>query len=110
MLIIDAAHLGETPGARRWLELDEVDGLSASTHTLPPTVLGQFLQTELGAKVSLLAIQPEQLEFGAPPSAAMSNVACAPSGPNTYACASASSERPKRFSSRQPTSPAAKLL
>lgn len=61
---IDAAVLGEEPGAVAWLDWRQADGLSASTHTLPPSVLATFLQTDLGCEVRILGIQPAQLEMG----------------------------------------------
>jgi len=58
VLEIDAAHLGEAPGTTRCVDWREADGLSASTHTLPPSVLASFLVAELGCEVSLIGIQP----------------------------------------------------
>lgn len=60
---IDAADHGEAAGAAAWLDWRDADGLSASTHTLPPSVLASFLSTELGCQVSLIGIQPETLEL-----------------------------------------------
>jgi hydrogenase 3 maturation protease len=61
---IDAAHLGEAPGAVAWVDWHEADGMSASTHTLPPSVLARFLSTDLGCRVALIGIQPATLEMG----------------------------------------------
>ncbi len=66
ILLIDAAQMGEPPGAVRWLNLDELGGVSASTHTLPLSVIGSYLSVELNSQVSLLGIQPGTLEFNAP--------------------------------------------
>lgn len=60
ILMIDAAGMDETPGTVRFLDGEALDGLSASTHTLPLELLTSFLKTELGCAVSLLGIQPEQ--------------------------------------------------
>jgi hydrogenase 3 maturation protease len=71
LLLVDAAHLDEAPGAIRWVEWNETDGLSASTHTLPPSVLASYLIEETGCRVGLLAIQAQQLELGEPLSPAV---------------------------------------
>jgi len=66
VLLIDAAQMDDEPGAVRWLAWQETDGLSASTHTLPPRVLAQYLTSELGCEVALLGIQPADTTMGAP--------------------------------------------
>lgn len=66
VLMIDSAEMGEEPGCVHLLAVEALDGLSASTHTLPPSVLVTFLQRELGCRVLLLGIQPQTLEFDAP--------------------------------------------
>lgn len=70
VLMIDAAHLDEPPGNTAWFDWQDTDGLSASTHTLPPSVLAKFLTQELNCRMVLLGIQPEHLEFDSPVSAA----------------------------------------
>lgn len=66
VIFVDAADFGGTPGEIRWLEAEKIGGMSASSHTLPLPVLGEFLAAELGCEVSYLGIQPEQLQFEAP--------------------------------------------
>jgi len=61
---IDAAHLEQPPGTVAWVDWRDADGMSASTHTLPPSVLATFLSADLGCLVSLLGIQPATLEMG----------------------------------------------
>jgi hydrogenase 3 maturation protease len=61
---IDAAHLDQPPGTVAWIDWRDADGMSASTHTLPPSVLARFLSADLGCQVSLLGIQPATLEMG----------------------------------------------
>lgn len=60
VLFVDAAQMDAPPGTVRWLDWRETSGLSASTHTLPPYLLAQFLVAELGCAVALLGIQPAQ--------------------------------------------------
>ena len=52
--------------AALWLAWQETDGLSASTHNLPPRVLAQYLTSELGCEVALVGIQPADTTMGAP--------------------------------------------
>jgi hydrogenase 3 maturation protease len=61
---IDAADHGEAPGTAAWIDWRDADGMSASTHTLPPSVLATFLSNDLGCRVTLLGIQPATLETG----------------------------------------------
>ncbi len=71
VLMVDAANMGAEPGSVRWVEWQDTDGLSASTHSLPPSVLASYLIHELGCRIALLGIQVQQLEFGEPLSAAV---------------------------------------
>lgn len=66
VILVDAADLGKPAGSVEWLEADMIDGMSASSHTLPLSVLGKFLEAELHCQVAYLGIQPAQLEFAAP--------------------------------------------
>jgi len=66
VVMVDSAEMGRSAGSVMLVEVEALDGLSASTHTLPPSVLAEFLQRELGCRVVLLGIQPETLEFDAP--------------------------------------------
>ncbi len=63
VILIDAAELGEPPGTVRSYDWSAAQGMSASTHTLPPTVLAEYLIGELGCQVRLVGIQPEHLVF-----------------------------------------------
>jgi hydrogenase 3 maturation protease len=64
VLFVDAAEMGEPVGTAAWLEWQATDGLSASTHSLPPTVLAKYLIHELACQVAMIGIQPQQLELG----------------------------------------------
>jgi hydrogenase 3 maturation protease len=63
---IDAAHQEQPPGTTSWIDWRDADGMSASTHTLPPSVLASFLISELECQVALIGIQPVTLEPGRP--------------------------------------------
>ena len=45
VLIVDAAEMGEPSGAVLWISEDDVDGMSASTHSLPLSMLVHYLPT-----------------------------------------------------------------
>lgn len=64
VLLVDAAQMGAASGEVRLLTSDQLDGLSASTHTLPLSILAQYLKTELKCDVAVIGIQPAQMMFG----------------------------------------------
>ncbi len=66
IMMIDSAEMDRPAGSVMLVKMEGLDGFSASTHTLPPSVLAEFLQRELGCRVVLLGIQPLTLEFDAP--------------------------------------------
>jgi hydrogenase 3 maturation protease len=65
VLLIDAVRPGGSPAGVRWIEMADIEGVSALTHGLPLTVMAQFLTVELGAACGLLGIEGEQFEMGA---------------------------------------------
>lgn len=65
ILMIDAADLGEPPGTIQFVDLDQVRGFSASSHSLPLSVFAGFLVQEFHCEVALCCIQPLSLEFEA---------------------------------------------
>jgi len=62
VVFVDAAHMEEPPGTIQWIPLDAIDGMSASTHSLPLSMLARYLTLELGCDVAVLGIQPGQNE------------------------------------------------
>lgn len=71
VLLVDAAQMNEEPGAVLWLDWQETTGLSASTHTLPPYMLAQYLTAELGCELALIGLQPFSNLFDEPLSPVM---------------------------------------
>lgn len=65
VVLADAAQLDEAPGTVRWLDWREAEGVSATTHTLPFTLLARYLIAELDCEVALLGIQPAQTDLDA---------------------------------------------
>jgi hydrogenase 3 maturation protease len=64
VILIDAAEMDEAPGTIRWIGMEEVDGMSASTHTMPLSMLARYLILELDCEVKILGIQPQSTEIG----------------------------------------------
>jgi len=64
IVFIDAAEMGEAPGTVRWITMDEIDGMSASTHRMPLSMLAKYLTLELHCDIVLLGIQPASVEMG----------------------------------------------
>lgn len=63
VLIIDAAEMGEAPGAVRWLSWKETSGIGVATHALPLHVFATYLCAGLGCDVALLGIQPANTDI-----------------------------------------------
>lgn len=72
VLFVDAAEMGEIPGTVQWISEEQIDGMSASTHSLPLSMLARYLTLELNCKVILLGIQPASNEVGETVSAKVS--------------------------------------
>lgn len=64
VLFVDAADMGKTPGTIEWIPEESIDGMSASTHSLPLSILSHYLRLELDCKVHLLGVQPRSIEVG----------------------------------------------
>ena len=60
VLFVDAAFMDSAPGTIRWLDWQDAQGFSASTHTLPLHILACYLTQEMGCEVGLIGIQPQQ--------------------------------------------------
>ncbi len=66
VLLVDAAQMDLAAGEIRWVDPQETEGLSASTHTFPLGILAVFLEQDLGCRAALIGIQPQSNSFGAP--------------------------------------------
>src|SRR5215208_836008 len=64
VLLIDAVEMGEAPGTIRWVEMEDIEGMTASTHSLPLSMLASYLNWELKCDVTLLGIQPKTNDVG----------------------------------------------
>jgi len=75
VILVDAAHLDETPGAVRLLDWKNAGGLSASTHTMPLSLLGGYLNREIGCEIAFIGIQAANTTFDQEPSPEVKNAA-----------------------------------
>lgn len=66
VLLVDVADWGRSPGSVDMLSWSETTGLSASTHTMPPSLLGAYLTQSLNCKLALIGIQPANLGLDEP--------------------------------------------
>jgi len=64
VLIMDAAMIGRNAGAVVLVELTKAIPPAVSTHALPLELFSEYLRNTVGADIRLLAIQPENTEFG----------------------------------------------
>lgn len=69
VILVDAADFHGEPGSVRWIDQGQISGSSFSTHSLPLSILCQFMEHEIGCEVLILGVQPESVEFGQPLSA-----------------------------------------
>jgi hydrogenase 3 maturation protease len=60
ILLVDAAQMDSAPGSVCWVDVQEIHGFSASTHTLPLHIICSYLTAELGCQMALVGIQPTQ--------------------------------------------------
>lgn len=54
----------DVPGMICWVPIQSIEGMSASTHSLPLSMLARYLTLELNCMVALIGIQPKSNDFG----------------------------------------------
>jgi len=64
VVVIDAAMIGRNAGAAVLVELTKTIPPAVSTHALPLQLFCEYLRKTVGADIRLLAVQPENTEFG----------------------------------------------
>ncbi len=57
VIAVDAAQLDQPAGSIHLLDWRETDGMSASSHTLPLTLLGRYLEMTAGCELLVIGIQ-----------------------------------------------------
>jgi len=64
LIFIDAAQMGLSPGRLELIEPEKIGGISFSTHSLPLSVLINFIRADLPCEILVLGIQPKDTGFG----------------------------------------------
>ena len=64
ILLVDATDFGAEPGEVILAEPEAIAGQPISTHTMPLSLLANYLREQTGAKVILLGIQPASAVMG----------------------------------------------
>jgi len=64
ILLVDAAKMGLVPGSTRILERSEISGFSFSTHSLPLSLLIDYLEKNSRAVITVVGIEPLNVGFG----------------------------------------------
>lgn len=65
LLIVDAAHLGLTPGAYSVLGAADLQSSGLSTHDFAPNLFLHYLQAQLtGTRIHFLGVQPQNIRLG----------------------------------------------
>lgn len=58
VVVLDAADMGEPPGTAAIIAPGSARGQRYSTHALPLSVVAEYVEQEIGARVLLVGIQP----------------------------------------------------
>jgi len=64
VLFVDAAHFNGEPGEGRLIPTQLITGTAISTHNMPLTILADYIEKSMCAKVALLGIQPKDISYG----------------------------------------------
>ncbi len=63
LLFIDTALMDKPAGTIDIFSMDEIAGLTFSTHTLPPAIIAEYLATACSCTVHLIGLQPVSTGF-----------------------------------------------
>lgn len=64
VLMVDAADMGAEPGSISLIPFEQIDGMTASTHSLPLSMLSRYLTLELNCAIALIGIQAASNDVG----------------------------------------------
>jgi hydrogenase 3 maturation protease len=64
VLMIDAAQFEAEPGEARLVPPEKILGMTLSTHAIPLSMLAEVIKDSINAKVMILGVQPQKIEFG----------------------------------------------
>jgi len=65
IVFIDAALLGETPGTVRLIDtrLEKISGVSFCTHSLPLTIIADYIRQTVPCEIFVVGIEPGDMNF-----------------------------------------------
>lgn len=64
IIIVDAAFMEKPAGYVKIIRVNEIMGISFSSHSMPISVLGKYLSKEIGAEIYIIGIQANNIDFG----------------------------------------------
>ncbi|GAF74403.1 unnamed protein product [marine sediment metagenome] len=64
ILIVDALHLGKSPGEFEILKKEDIARMGFSTHDISPNMFIEYLENETQADIYILGLQPKSVSFG----------------------------------------------
>jgi hydrogenase 3 maturation protease len=64
VLMVDAADFGGDPGDAKMIPKAAIGGSTISTHSMPLSVLIDFIEKTTESRVALLGVQPKEMELG----------------------------------------------
>lgn len=64
VLLIDAADFGGKPGEIALFSREDIRGVSISTHSMPLSMLLEYIEREFGVRTLMVGIQPGKLRLG----------------------------------------------
>jgi len=68
LVVVDCAELGAPPGSLRLFPVQEMGGLSSSTHSLPLSIILDYMEARHPFEPLVIGIQPRGLAFDGRPS------------------------------------------
>ena len=71
IIVVDAADISLASGEYREIDPEDICDIPFSTHTLPMKIITEYLKQATGAIISIIGIQPGNLDFGKPPTEAL---------------------------------------
>ncbi|MBN2590146.1 MAG: hydrogenase 3 maturation endopeptidase HyCI [Sedimentisphaerales bacterium] len=66
LLIIDAIDFGAKPGTIQVFEIEQLNSLVISTHTLSPKIFIDMIRQSIKLDVFIIGVQPAQTQLGSP--------------------------------------------
>ncbi len=69
LIIVDCAEVKKKPGSVFLLDVENITGITFSTHSLPLKIMTDYLLKDMTCEIIIIGIQPKSLQFNTPCSA-----------------------------------------